>query len=302
MDFQPTDNQIPLLCGWLRDDNRVAQVRATMSTPPDFSDAAPKLKGYNAGKEVRLWEATQSVNGGKHLPADKQGIGDCVSHGFARALDYLYCLKQISGLASSYTEGETSAMSESIYGAAREVGGNLGNQDGSTGVDAAHALERFGYPVRHGKTYSAQLAKQFGRDGFSRDASSEQKTESLLHTLEQYAQLKNPDDAHDALATGPLTICTALGFSMTRDQNGVCRRQGRWGHCMAVIGVIFINGKRYFTILQSWGQNTPDGPVPYNGPDNSFLIAESDMASILHENDSWVLAGVKGMEPLPWLV
>jgi hypothetical protein len=287
---------ISQLCGWIPRPDEVKRILSAKANPT-FQDAAPHLKNYWAQEEIGLWRSTKMVNDGKHLPADKQTIGDCVSHGYARGLDYLYCVKQSAGLVSGYVEGQTSAMSEEIYGLSREAGNSLGPTDGSNGIWAVDGLKANGYCYREGKGYDGQLAKQYGWRGVPADLKSKGKS----RLLKDYALLKTPDDMANALKAGsPCPICTALGFSMTRDSNGICRQEGRWGHCMNVIGLYQVSGKWNFVILQSWGQNTPSGPIPVGGeaPDNSFGCDWDTMGRILSEGDSYALSGVDGWAPV----
>lgn len=281
-------------------DRILAELEAT-GVKSRLSEAAPHLDGYYQGEDIGLFVAAKKCNNDQHLPADKQTIGDCVSHGHARGIDYLYCTKQVSGLASStgpYKEGITSCTSEIVYGECREEGNGLGNQDGASGSWAVKALHKYGYIPRNGKTYDGSLAKKYGKSGVPDNF----KTEGQVHILEQYALVTTPDDCANVLKAGsPVTVCSNQGFSMTRNADGICQASGHWSHCMVIIGVFTINGKKYFIILQSWGQNTPSGPSPMGGqgPDNSFG-AEWDVVGrmLASENDSFALAGLKGFEPM----
>ena len=265
-------------CGWI-DDPEAVRLVLSSKVNPLFSDAAPHLDNYYQGEDIGLWRAAIKVTG-KVLPADKQTIGDCVSHGHSRGLDYLWCAKQAAGLMGGYQEGKTSAMSEFVYGESRKFGNILGPSDGSVGAFAVGGLKAGGYIFRNDKPYDGQLAKQLG----SRGPSSEMEAEAqkLGHFLD-YAQVSNTKDAANGLKAGcPVTICSGQGFSMTRDANGICRPQGSWAHCMCVIGCFMLSGQLYFVILQSWGQNTPSGPVPCgDAPDNSFGCDEQTMNHIL---------------------
>jgi hypothetical protein len=285
------------LCGWVPRPDEVNRILG-MKANPTFQEAAPHLKNLWQQEEVGLWRAAKIVNGGQHLPADKQTIGDCVSHGHGRGMDYLYCCKQSVGLASGYIEGQTSAMTEYVYGISREAGNSLGPQDGSNGIWAIDGMKVNGYISREGKQYDGQLAKQYGWRGVPADL----KGKGKIHLLEDYALIQTPDDCANALKAGsPVPICSDQGFAMARDANGICRATGTWNHCMLVIGVFQVSGKWYFVILQSWGQNTPTGPVPQNldFPDNAFGCDWDTMGRILKQRDSYALSGVKGWEPLP---
>lgn len=292
--FHPTTEQIKLLCGYRPNEEATKKILQS-NNRKIFSDAAPHLKNYWQGEDIGLWEAAKKVNG-QFLPADKQTIGDCESHGNGRAVDYLYCIKQSIGAASGFVEGQTSCMTEALYGEGREVGNMLGNEDGCYGSAMIEALQKFGFVGRNGTPYSGSTAKSYGRTGTPQAL----KDAGRIHICTGYAQLKTTDDMANALKAGcPCPISSDQGFTMTRDSNGVCSPQGQWGHCMCVIGLFMIGGSRYFVILQSWGQMCPDGPVPYQGPDNSFGCDEQTMQNIIGQNDSYALSALAGFEPAP---
>src|SRR5581483_9317991 len=98
MSYDPTQ-----LGGWIDDQQAVQRVLATKKNAL-FADAAPHLSSYYQGEDVGLWRAAIKVTG-KVLPADKQTIGDCVSHGHARGLLPLVCAKEAAGLMGGYKEG-----------------------------------------------------------------------------------------------------------------------------------------------------------------------------------------------------
>ncbi len=294
--FDPINNQPDpsidptSLCGWLDRPADVEQVLASIPKPL-FGDAASQLAGTWDGKSVKLWDACIKVTGA-NLPADKQTIGDCVSHGHARGIDYLQCVQiAIGKLNNEYIEGKHSCYSEAIYGMMRKRANQLSMQDGAAGAWAVASLTADGCPVRNGRTYDGQKAKQWGARGTPEDISNEGKSE----ILKQFLQVQQVNEAADLLSNGyPITICSSQGFSMTRDSQGIARAQGSWNHCMLCIGLLMISGKRYFTILQSWGQNTPSGPTIENMPDNSFNCEESVFARILNARDSYALSGLPG--------
>jgi hypothetical protein len=282
--------------GWIDNPVAVQAVLAAKGGPVTFADAAPHLSDVWQNEEIGLWLAAQKVNSGKHLPADLQTIGDCVSHGFGRGVDYLYCCKQSAGLVDGYVEGQTSAMTEYIYGASRQEGGGLGSTDGSVGAWAVQGLLKDGYPFREGVPYDGQKAKQYGLRGVPADL----KKLAVGRLLQDYALLKTPTDMANALKSGsPCPICSNQGFTMTRDSNGVCKPQGTWGHCMLVIGVYKVANNWNFVILQSWGQNTPSGPIPSVGfPDNAFGCDWNTMGRIIAQGDSYALSGMSGWQPI----
>lgn len=284
------------LCGWVP---RPDETRRLLSQKenPTFKMAAPHLaKAWNQ-EEIGLWNACKKVNNGNNLPPNRQTIGDCVSQGYGRGMDYLYCVKQAAGLVTGFVEDDTEAMTEYIYGSSRKAGNALGWGDGSNGIWAVNGLKREGYVFRKGKKYDGQLAKNYGYRGPPADLIPEGKKRPLA----DYALCEDPTDAANGLLAGAtLPICSNQGFTTTRDANGICRASGTWNHCMLVIGLYKVGGQWYFVILQSWGEN-PSGPVPAHlgFPTNAFGCHWDTMGRILRQRDSFLLVGVDGWQPLP---
>lgn len=272
---------------------RPDEVRRILSTKtnPTFAEAAPNLANIWQGQEIGLWMAAKQVTG-SHLPADKQTIGDCVSHGYARGTDYLYCIKQSAGLVDGYQEGQTSAQSEFIYGSSRK--GHLGWSDGSNGIWAVNGLGRDGYAFRLGKKYDGNLAKNNGYYGVK------PTDDTLARPLTDYALLETPQDAANALLSGsPCPICSNQGFTETRNADGICQASGTWNHCMLVIGLYKVLAEWYFVILQSWGDISPKGPIPSVGfPSNAFGCSWNTMGRILKQQDSYALEAIRGWKPV----
>lgn len=52
--------------------------------------------------------------------------------------------------------------------------------------------------------------------------------------------------------------------------------------------------KNRFLVEQSWGQNTPDGPLYLDQPDNSFWIDYDVADKMLREQDSFALSVFPG--------
>ena len=176
-----------------------------------------------------------------------QEIGDCVSHGYGRALDLLQCIEIALGETSTYAE----SMTEYIYGASRKVANILGPQDGSFGSAAAEALIRGGATKRTAP-YSGQTAKAYGAKG----PPHQLELDASNYILGGVALISNWQALVSALWNGmPVPICSDQGFSMKRDAQGFCKPEGQWHHCM------FINAVRFdrpgATHLSVVGSDTP---------------------------------------------
>jgi hypothetical protein len=282
------------LCGWVDDPARHAVAAAF----PTLAQAGPALYGADAGGDVLLYKAWKDATGG-YWPYVAQAIGDCVSHGHGHGYDLLQCVEYVleGGKPGALTRGETETDTEFLYGVGREAAGMLGSWgDGCYGSAMVKAMTQAGVLPRSAVgPYDGQRAKRWGHDG----APPELKAQAARWKLGGAALVRTWDELVAALANGyPVTICTALGFTMRRDEDGFCRRQGRWGHCMLVCGVR--QGARPGAcVFQSWGPNVPGGPTALGQPDNSFWVGRADVEAVLGEGDSWALSKGPLFTPRP---
>jgi hypothetical protein len=271
-----------LLCGWRGIDS--AQ-RACAAHFPALAQAAPNLMGAAAPTEpILLYKAWRQV-----LQKDPayvgQQIGDCVSFGHAHGNDLLQCIE--IGLGAPFVFEETDT--EFIYGESRKVAGILSSQDGSYGAAAVKAMTTVGMVSRsmlaNNGSYSGNRAKQWGLTGPPADV--EQKASSFK--LGTAALVTTWSELVAAVQNGyPTTICTAQGFTLTRDSDGFARARGTWGHCMCIAGLRF--DRPGACILQSWGPDCPTGPIAFDQPSFSFWVDQAVIEKILEEGDSWALS------------
>lgn len=276
------------LFGW-RDEPAAVQAVLDTLPFPRFEMAAPHLEGTGEGKSAFLWEAAIKLTG-QHLPAQQQPRGTCVSRGFSRAVDYVECVEiALLGEAEEYK-----AVSHSVvYGMAKEIGHDLSRQDGAVGAWAAKAVSQWGCchndEVGDRDAGYDDLAVEWGYRGVP------QKFKDLAkdNLIGAVTLVTTPEQARDALCNGyPISCCSGQGFSMTRDSEGYCRAQGSWAHCM--MWSAYDDNKRRFCVEQSWGQNTPSGPLYLGQPDNSFWIDWDVAARMLRQQDSFALAKFSG--------
>lgn len=270
------------LCGWIDGPER----HVMAATMPRFGAVARQLLSspQTDSKPVLLYKAWSDVL--KQYPDYKaQEIGDCVSFGHAHANDLAQCVEIVAGepLGFAYTD------TEALYGMAREVGGMLGRGDGCYGSAAVKAMTTMGIVSREmlgsEGEYSGKRAKAWGYSGVPKEV----KTKAANYKLGSAALVQTWDELVAAISNGyPVTICTASGFTMTRDNQGFCRMSGRWGHCMMIGGVRF--DRPGALIVQSWGPGVPSGPVDLDQPDYSFWADRRAIESILSEGDSWALS------------
>lgn len=217
--------------------------------------------------------------------ANGYAVHNCVSFGHAHANDLLQCIEIYFGEQSEFRETDT----EFIYGASREVAGILGPFDGSYGSAAVKAMTQIGIVSREqlgdDGPYSGSRAKKWGRTG----PPEEVKLLAAPYKIGAVAKISTRAQAISCLWNlSPFTICSNQGFTMTRDSKGHCAARGSWGHCMFVCG--FDPATNCYLICQSWGPNTPDGPLYLEQPTFSFWCDASVMErNILRADDSWGL-------------
>lgn len=280
------------LCGWRRDDNAVQDVLSRLPMPR-FCDAAPHLAGIGEDKDGVPYLAYKKLFG-KHMPAQKQDIGSCVSRGYSRGVDYLQCVQIIMGELEEFKFVSHAA----VYGLARERGHMLGGGDGLVGAYAADSVSKDGTVSNNDANDSDtddRLAKEWG----ARGCPSNIKQLAQNRLVKTVSQVTTPEEARDALVAGHLVpVCSDQGFTMTRDSNGKCSPRGSWGHCMVWTG--YRADKRQFLIEQSWGQNCPDGPLGDKDiPDNGFWVDWDVAARMLSQRDSFVVSAYDGFPALP---
>lgn len=294
------DSAYSHLFGWRGIDDTQRALAASM---PTLAQAAPAMMAAapaDPNAPVLLYKAWREVLG-KDPDYPAQQIGDCTSFGNAHANDLLQCIEISTGERAVYHETDT----EALYGMGREIIGDLGRQDGCYGAAMVKAMTQWGLASRDmvGKieggdagAYSGRRAKDWGWHGTPKAI----KDAAAAYKLGSGAQVATWDELVAAIRNGyPVPICTARGFSMARDAQGFCRMQGRWGHCMFVAGVRF--DRPGACIVQSWGADTPSGPLGLDQPTFSFWADRSAIESILAEGDSWALSGSPAFEerPLP---
>lgn len=283
--------------GWI-DDGGHAILAADL---PTLAGAAPELMPMGEPTTpILLYKAWVEVLS-QYPPYPAQQIGDCVSHGHGHANDLLQCIEIVLGEPSEYRETDT----EFLYAASREVAGILGRGDGSYGAAAVKAMIRIGVVSREmlgdAGRYSGQRARQWGRTGAPADV----KLLAQPYRLGAVARVPDwPTLVAAVWNAMPVTICSNQGFSLQRDAQGFCRAQGTWAHCMFIAGLRF--DRPGALVCQSWGPDSPAGPVDLGQPSFSFWADRQAVERILAAGDSWALTRspefVKRPLPADWSV
>lgn len=295
--------------GWRDEPAYVARVVATFERP-FFSDAARPLIQGDSDKDAFLWRAYEQVTKRAWRPHDQDGVGSCVGHGASAALEILSCVQIVLGEAHEYHD----MSAATIYAFSREVGDFLGNQDGSTGADAAKAMMTLGAlscadagDDNVDPKIGAPLCKRWGRTGVP----NELRGKAKAHCIKTASRVRTPEEVRAAVVNGyPVTIASSVGFEpFKRDADGFCRAGGTWPHQMCVVG--YRRDKQGFLVLQSWGASMPPGPKSLGQPDGSFWISWRDMQRIVTSGECYALSGFDGypsqaidvfiMRERPWL-
>lgn len=238
------------------------------------------------------------VEGDESYVAEGVGCHNCVGHGTATGIDITAaCEIMLKGEPEKWV---AQASSAAMYGAGRQIANQLGNWEGSNGSWAAEAVTKYGtlymleYPGHDLRTYSESLAREFQRRGLDESL----KAEAAKHKMGLAAPVRNGEEAWTALMNGyGVNVCSDVGFQGNRNEKGAIARRGSWGHSMAWIGCLTIDGERYFTVQQSWGDNWCSGPYyPADAPLGSFNISFRDGDAMCRQGDSYAYSGLAGFQ------
>jgi hypothetical protein len=279
---------------------------------PTIREAGPELLAKaTTGEPVllyrALYEAYATHHGGREWRVGAQGIGDCVSWGWAHGADIHLAVRWKLGESAEWRQAAT----EAIYGGSRveaRCGDDScrgGYMDGSYGGAAAKWTRDWGIVFRQPydgfpfdlSTYSSQRAKAWGNFGCGGQGDNGRLDAiAKLHALE-VALVRNFDEAAAAIAAGyPIPVCSGRGFRSVRDAQGFCAPAGSWAHCMCFVAVRY--DRPGLLCLNSWGPNWVSGPKwPADQPDGSFWVDASVATAMLRGGDSFAISGYRGF---PW--
>jgi hypothetical protein len=277
----------------------------TTLNKPFLSQAGPELiKKAEANPRYlyrSLYKAYAATQGGTHWVVGRQGIGDCVSWGWAHGADTHLAVLWELGLVSDWKLAAT----ESIYGGSRVEARGVtrgGWSDGSYGSAAAKWVSKWGIVHRQPyeglfdlTTYSSSRAKDWGNYGNGGQNDNGKLDEiAKSYPIKGVALCRNFEEAAAAIQSGyPIPVCSGQGFSSQRDQQGFCAPRGSWAHCMCFIGVRY--DRPGLLCLNSWGPNWVSGPKhPEDMPDGSFWVDAKVVDRMLSGNDSFAVSGYEG--------
>ena len=280
--------------GWEYNPREVEAFVAELERPI-FGVSCYDIKDSGKGKIVLLHKYVEQAAG--QFPVRRQTIGDCVSHGWACAID---CIKAVEIALFGEAERWTGiTATEPIYGSSRvEIGGGRLSGDGSYGGWAAKAVSRYGTVVRDKfgsidlRRYSGQRARSWGRSGVP----DELEPKMREHKANTVSMVRSYEEARDAIANGyPVPVCSMQGFSSKRDRDGFARPSGSWAHCMCFIAVDDKHGRPGLLCNNSWGPNWISGPKRHGQPDGSFWVDADVCDRMLGRNpDSYAVSNFDG--------
>lgn len=279
--------------GWVDDAEGRAPVAATMAK---FAET-PAFKAFQGDEpnHVYLWDAYRRIYGVPPPERNQGGVGSCVSFGTASAIESTLANQVLLGIVGDYRD----VAQEVIYAGSRvEIGGGKIRGDGSIGAWAAKFVVQWGIVSRGTvgrydlSQYDEARCRAWGRSGVPDDLEPEAKK----FPVSDAANVRTWAEAKKALANGyGIAICSNQGFTMRRDDRGICRGSGTWAHCMALDGYHVEDGREYGHITNSWGDNAHTGPVGWGNPNKAGFWAESrTIERMLSQGDSWAFSGVTG--------
>jgi hypothetical protein len=269
---------------------------------PIFATAAAPLQGSGAGRDALLYPLVQKV-AGVPLKIRRQTIGDCVSQGWATAIDIVMAVDILKG---DWEEWRGFTASEPIYGMGRvEIGrGQIrDSNDGCVGAWAARAVTKIGTLLmqKYGhvdlSVYDGKRARRWGKRRNGVPDSLEAKAKH--HPIGKVSLITSYEDARDAIYNlCPIPVASKSGFSSRRDDQGFARQNKKWNHLMVFIGMDD-NPRRPGLLCQnSWGRWNTGPKGKYDIPDGSFWVDAEDADKMLRRQpDSFSVAGIDGYEP-----
>jgi hypothetical protein len=281
-----------------------AEAFASRLPHPTLTEAAPDLV-RSEPRETHLWPALLKCSP-KWKRGSQGSVGSCVGWGASLGVDLTAAADIVYRNQPEMWSGR--CVESSLYGFSRvESRGLTSNRggDGSTGFHAAKSIRELGclhYGVDYGGTVIPERDKQardreWGRDG-------------VPDSLEPYAKLRRCsevtlattfEEAAAAIGNGyPVVVCSGVGFSMTRDDQGFCSPGPTWWHCMTLASVRY--GKRPGLLcMNSWGDSNTKGKhyptdIPAAVANCSFWVDASVCTRMLSGKDSYVYAGYSGFQ------
>jgi len=300
--------------GYTPDPEGVARFLAELPQPM-FRDAGAETIAEAQGVDTFLYRAANKAHAaryGRPWVVERQGIGDCVSWGWAHGV---YIAQAIDWETCRLAEPPAFPSTEAIYGGSRVEARNKsgdgnspvgGWSDGSYGAAAARWVRDWGVVYRDQvgghdlRTYSADRAKQWGAYG-NGGQGDKGKLDQIAkrHPANHVALVTTWAEASAAIEAGfPVPVASMQGFADQRDANAFAAAQGQWAHQMCFVAVRYQkNGSPSDALLclNSWGPRWISGPRwPDDMPEGSFWVTRPVVERMLAQKDSFAVGSVAG--------
>ncbi len=188
--------------------------------------------------EAYLWKYIQRLNNGEHWKWFPQEIGDCTSFAAKHAG---MCLNARQICENSASISLKDWYPPYIYGMSRMApdcgAGQLGREDGSVGAWVVLAIRNYGILFSDDKgvpSYTGSVAKKWGTSGVPKEF----QQIASDNPVKSSSRLKSAKEVREAILSGcPVIIGSDWGFRAS-DIDGFIqyRKNGTWGHEMALIG------------------------------------------------------------------
>lgn len=283
---------------------------------PMFRQAGAECLAKASGHDTFLYRAAQKAHQaryGRPWVVERQGIGDCVSWGWAHGV---WIAQAVDWETGRLPEPPAFPATEAIYGGSRvEARGRSGDgsspvggwSDGSYGAAAARWVRDWGVVYRDQvgghdlRTYSADRAKQWGAYGNGgKGDGGKLDTVAKRHPATHVALVKTFDEAAAAIEAGfTVPVASDVGFQSTTDEHGYAAASGTWFHEMCFCAVRYSkNGSPSDALLclNSWGPRwlTYRGKFPADQPDGSFWVTRATVDRMLSQGDSFAVGSIAG--------
>lgn len=268
---------------------------------PRFYDAYPQARGLGAGRLSLPFRCVLALEPefGRY---EAQTTGDCVSHATRNGGMVDYCCDAYFG----ETTYKGRFATENIYGWRGHGGQGASCVKLATYVSPEGPggyLPRQKYTGSGGQsvdlsTYNSRIGHNWGRGGTPDWLNEIAATNKALRVY----SCKSIEEARDAVAFGfGISRCSYMGFSNTRNEDGLARRSGRWSHAESWIGCDDTEwahdkyGGALFCEQNSWGLWNR-GPKRHDQPDGSYWLYPSDSKQMIRDGGVFVIASVRGFE------
>lgn len=251
----------------------------------------------NRNANIRLWEAVLAVNG-EHLPNVPQQVGDCVSHAYCHAGEFLICIEMTTGPPGKEFHR---LFPPYVYGTSRhQIGRDRIRGDGSCMAWAVKAGQEYGVLRADADgvpPYSGSIARKWGHEGPPQSLIESSK----MYTIGMASPVHTAVEVRDAICNGyPVPFgAGGIGFDRVIVKYGrlvADPPSGQWSHAQCVVGFDGSGSEPLYCILNSWGP-LAGGRAPMDGsPPGSYWITEKSMEKIARQGDTYAISGFAGFK------